>query len=56
MYSVYVWVRGKFMGVDSLLPPRGSWELNSGRQAWQGVSLSREPPLQPLQESFYTNI
>lgn len=38
MYSACVWVRGKFMGVDSLLPPRGSWELT------QVIRLGRECP------------
>lgn len=38
MFRVCVGVRGKFMGVDSLLLQRGSWELNSG------VRFGRECP------------
>lgn len=35
-------LRGQFVGVSSLLPPR-SQELNSGRQDCQQVSLTAEP-------------
>lgn len=33
--GIYMDVRGKFLGVSSLLSPCGSYGLNSGYQAWQ---------------------
>lgn len=34
--------------VSSLLLPYRSWELNSGHQTWQQVSLPTEPSHQPI--------
>lgn len=36
---IYVYV----MGVGSVLPPSGSWELNSDHKAWQKALSPGEP-------------
>lgn len=45
-HSMYVEVRGQLARAGSLFPPRGSWGLNSGQQAWQSGILSAEPVCQ----------
>jgi hypothetical protein len=43
-HSAQVEVREQTAGTGSLLPPCGSWGMNSGPWAWWKVSLPAEPP------------
>lgn len=39
-HSALVEVTGQLVGIGSLLPPQGLWEMNLGPQAWQQGPLS----------------
>lgn len=53
MYShVHMEGTGQFVGVSSLLLPRGPWGLNSNHQPWQLAPLPTEPSPRLLNHSF----
>lgn len=47
-HSTHAKVGGQLSEIGSLLPPCGSWQSNSGNQAWQQASLPGEVPHQSL--------
>ena len=52
VHGVYVEVRGQLSGVSSLLPPHGSWVLNSVRSGLAASPFPTEPSLQPQESEF----